>query len=400
MSTPQRPEDAKRFHPLKAYFQARLGAGARKVPLDAGFSCPNRDGSLSRSGCLFCNPAGSGTGLLEKGLGLAAQWEFLTPRLRARHPGDRLLAYLQSFSNTHGDLDRLRAVLAEISGLPGVAGLCIGTRPDCLDVGPDAGAAGGMEGSCGRLDALAAFMRQDAQASLTNDDAQASGTIDDAQESGTSEAGQGFAAHVAAAAASQRERGPVGPVGPRRFFVQLDLGLQSADDAVLARINRGHDAACFARAARAAAARGISVCAHLVHGLPGAGPDDLERSVDFLNALPVAGVKLHNLLVCRGAGLEGLWRSGAYAPPGREDYVQAVVRALSRLRPALCVQRLAADPAPGELLAPVWGADKTGTLARIRAELARQDTWQGRDGYCPEALPDWGQMPDWDNLAE
>ena len=94
--------------------------------------------------------------------------------------------------------------------------------------------------------------------------------------------------------------------------------------------------------------------------------------MDFLNALPVAGVKLHNLLVCRGSGLEQLWRAGGYAPPGREDYVQAVVRALTRLRPDICVQRLAADPAPGELLAPDWGADKTGTLARIRAELARR----------------------------
>jgi len=108
----------------------------------------------------------------------------------------------------------------------------------------------------------------------------------------------------------------------------------------------------------------------------------------------VAGVKLHNLLVCRGSGLEGLWRAGGYAPPGREDYVQAVVRALTRLRPDVCVQRLAADPAPGELLAPDWGADKAATLARIRFELARQDTWQGKDGYCPDELPDWSRLPD------
>ncbi|MDP3428045.1 MAG: hypothetical protein Q8S17_11810, partial [Humidesulfovibrio sp.] len=175
----------------------------------------------------------------------------------------------------------------------------------------------------------------------------------------------------------------------------------SADDGVLARAGRGHDAACFARAARAAAARGLSVCAHLVHGLPGASPDDLLASVDFLNALPVAGVKFHNLLVCRGAGLEALWRtggrsgglSGGYAPPGREDYVQAVVRALARLRPDICVQRLVADAAPGELLAPDWGGDKNATLSRIRAELVRRDTWQGKDGFCPDRRPDFDGLP-------
>lgn len=348
MSAPPGPAEATRFYTLAAYFRARLGAGARKVPLDAGFSCPNRDGTLSRSGCLFCNPAGSGTGLLAQGLGLAGQWELMAARLRVRYPEARLLAYLQSYSNTHGSIARLGQLLSEISVLPGVAGLCIGTRPDCLDVRPGGGPAG--QGGCARLDLLASFVRQGAQG----------------PDSG------------------------LGPgLGPGLDFVQLDLGLQSADDAVLAQIGRGHDAACFARAAKAAASRGLAVCAHLVHGLPGAAPDDLERSVDFLNALPVAGVKFHNLLVCRGAGLEALWRSGAYIPPERGDYVQAVVRALSRLRPDICVQRLAADAAPGELLAPDWGRDKNATLQGIRSELARQETWQGRDGHCPDAMPDW-----------
>jgi radical SAM superfamily enzyme len=67
------------------------------------------------------------------------------------------------------------------------------------------------------------------------------------------------------------------------------------------------------------------------------------------------------------------------------------VRALARLRPDICVQRLAADPAPGELLAPDWGADKNGTLERIRSGLARQDTWQGKDGHCPDTMPRWGE---------
>ncbi|MBU1039512.1 MAG: TIGR01212 family radical SAM protein [Proteobacteria bacterium] len=346
MSSNPGPADPARFHSLAAYFRARLGGAARKVPLDAGFSCPNRDGTISRAGCLFCNPAGSGTGLLAQGLGLAGQWEFMTSRLRVRYPEAKLLAYLQSYSNTHASIARLGQVLAEISALPGVSGLCIGTRPDCLDVEPDG------EGGCARLDLLASFMRQ----------------------------GEG---------------------GAGLDFVQLDLGLQSADDAVLARIGRGHDAACFARATRAAAARGLAVCAHLVHGLPGADPDDLARSVNFLNALPVAGVKFHNLLVCRGAGLEALWRNGGrpggpsgglsegYAPPEQGDYVQAVVRALARLRPDICVQRLAADAAPGELLAPDWARDKNATLQGIRAELVRQDTWQGRDGFCPDTMPDW-----------
>lgn len=311
-----------RWHPARVFFRARLGGAVRKVPLDAGFSCPNRDGTISRAGCSFCNASGSGTGLSSQGMSLGGQWALLIPRALAREPKARLLAYLQAYTNTHATPERLRGVLAEVSALPGVSGLCLGTRPDCLDA----------EGDCARLDMLA-------RAGLP--------------------------------------------------FVQLDLGLQSADDAVLALANRGHGAEIFARAARAAAARGISVCAHLVHGLPGAGPDDLVQSVEFLNALPVTAVKFHNLLVCRGTRLEAQWRAGELALPGREGYVADLVRALERLRPDICVERVFADAAPGELLAPDWAADKAAGLVLARGEMQRQKTWQGRVGFCPAALPDW-----------
>ncbi len=298
------------------FFRRKVGAAARKVPLDAGLSCPNRDGTVSRSGCLFCNASGSGTGLAARGLDLAAQWAFQAPRVRAKHPQARLLAYLQAYSNTHCEPQRLRGLLEAVAALPGVAGLCLGTRPDCLDA----------DTTLERLDILGEF-------------------------------------------------------AARLGFLQLDLGLQSADPAVLSRIGRGHGPEIFARAVRGAAERGLSVCAHLMHGLPGpdgvCGPDDLTRSAEFVSGLPVESVKFHNTLVCRGTGLERLWREGAYAPPGREEYVADLARALARLRPDICVQRLAADPAPGELVAPDWGADKRGTIELLRAELARLGFRQG-----------------------
>lgn len=311
-----------RWHSAGVFFRARLGGPVRKAPLDAGFSCPNRDGTLSRAGCSFCNPAGSGTGLFAQGVGLAEQWAWQSSRIRARDPKVRILAYLQAYSNTHATVEHLRAVLAEVAALPDASGLCLGTRPDCLDV--DSGEA--------RLDLLA-------------------------------QTGLGF--------------------------VQLDLGLQSADDTVLERANRGHGAQLFARAVRAAAARGLLVCAHLVHGLPGAKPDDLARSVEFLNSLPVAGVKFHNLLVCRGAPLAQEWQAGGFVLPSREAYVDALIDALERLRPDICVERLFADPAPGELIAPDWAADKAAGLRLLRQEMHKRGTWQGRADFCPDRLPDW-----------
>lgn len=299
-----------RYNKLSRAFRALYGRKAKKIPLDAGSGCPNRDGTLSRGGCLFCNALGSGTGLYHKGFGLRAQWEALTPAARGR--GEALIAYLQSFSNTHGPAGRLAALLTELAALPDVAGVCLGTRPDCLD------------GE--KLDLLA--------------------------------------------------RAPLD-------HVRLEIGLQSANDATLECINRGHDAAAFATAVREAAKRDLWVTAHVMAGLPGEGPADFLATIDFVNALPVSGVKLHNCLVVTGAPLAALYRSGAYTPMTRQEYVALVGAAIARLRPDIVIERINADPAPGELVAPDWAADKRGLLRDIEARLAAEDIRQGDDWTGP-----------------
>lgn len=307
-----------RYQTLATSCLRRLGRRARKIPLDAGFTCPNRDGTLAHGGCVFCNQSGSGTGLLHKGFGLRAQWDRLTARFSGRPGAPLLWAYLQSFSNTHGPAQKLAAALDAIARLPGLSGLCLGTRPDSLD--PE------------KLDLIAAF-----------------------------------------------------PHAERR----LEIGLQSANDATLARIGRGHDAACFAWAAQAAASRGLILCAHVMAGLPGESPDDFLATIDFVASLPVQAVKLHNTLVVRGSRLEALWRSGGYQPMNRPDYVALAAAAIARLRADMVVERINADPAPGELLAPAWAADKSGVIRDIRQSLEDRDTWQGRDRDAPGAMPRW-----------
>lgn len=121
-----------RWYRLSDYFKRRHGERVHKIPLDAGFSCPNRDGTLSRGGCVFCNPLGSGTGLGLNGLSLAEQWQARRQPLLDRGVR-KCIAYLQSFSNTYGPIERLDAALAALKPLPNMIGLAIGTRPDCVD---------------------------------------------------------------------------------------------------------------------------------------------------------------------------------------------------------------------------------------------------------------------------
>ena len=121
------------WHTISTYFRQRRGRRVQKIPLDAGASCPNRDGTLSHAGCLFCNAQGSGSGLRERGVDIGAQWDFWQAKYINTDGTRDFLAYFQSFSNTYGPAQRLRELVDAVNQLPGNTGLSIGTRPDCLD---------------------------------------------------------------------------------------------------------------------------------------------------------------------------------------------------------------------------------------------------------------------------
>ena len=125
----------RRFNAYPQYFKKTFGQRVQKVSIDAGFSCPNRDGTVAYGGCTFCDnrsfnpsycdPAKSVTQQIDEGT------EF--HRKRYHNPG-KYLAYFQAFTNTHAPLAKLKELYSEALNVPGVIGLVIGTRPDCLDV--------------------------------------------------------------------------------------------------------------------------------------------------------------------------------------------------------------------------------------------------------------------------
>jgi uncharacterized protein len=295
------------YRDLNSYLRERFGTRVQKVTLDAGLTCPNRDGRVGVGGCLYCNARGSGTGALARGQSVTEQLKEGMARLARRYGASRFIAYFQSFSNTYAPLDTLQALYLEALAFPEVVGLSIGTRPDCLS--PEI------------LDLLAGLARE--------------------------------------------------------RLLWLELGLQSAHDDTLKRINRGHDAACFAQAVEAAAVRGLEVVAHVVLGLPGEGLAEMAATARYLGNLPLQGVKIHLLYVVRGSGLEGLYRAGSYRPLEEEEYVGLVVDFLELLPRHLVIHRLTGDPHRGELVAPTWCLDKSKVLTDIREELARRGSRQG-----------------------
>ncbi len=121
------------WHTLATYFRNKFGKRVQKIPLDVGSSCPNRDGTLSHAGCIFCNARGSGSGHLAQGMSILDQWNYWQNKYSNTDANRDFLAYVQSFSNTYGPVEHLQALVQSVRTLPNSMGLAIGTRPDCVD---------------------------------------------------------------------------------------------------------------------------------------------------------------------------------------------------------------------------------------------------------------------------
>jgi radical SAM protein (TIGR01212 family) len=303
------------YRSFASYLRERFGGPVRKVPLDAGFSCPNRDGTVGTEGCLFCDAEG-GTGRKLNPGTVREQLEgagrcLPSQRTRARDgvggPGTRFIAYFQSFSNTYAPVDRLRELYEAALDHRQVVGLAVGTRPDCLP--PE---------TLALLEALAA-----------------------------------------------------------RTWVSVELGVQSLHDPTLAAIGRGHDAACSLAAITACRSRGLFVCAHLILGLPGEGPEHWRKTARQLARTGIDAVKLHMLYVVDGTALGRAWTEGRIPTLTLEEYAGGAADVLERLPPETVVERLVSDPPTGRTLAPDWLGDKDAVLAAVRAEMKRRGSRQG-----------------------
>lgn len=122
----------KRFNSLDYSLKEKFGEKVYKVAIDAGFTCPNRDGKISSEGCIFCSEKGSGDFAIS-GIDLVQQFHEGASLISRKCKSGRYIAYLQSFTNTYGNIDELRDKYYSLLNIGSVCGVAISTRPDCLD---------------------------------------------------------------------------------------------------------------------------------------------------------------------------------------------------------------------------------------------------------------------------
>ena len=308
----------KRYHTYDYYLKHKYGTKCARIPLDGGFSCPNRE--HGGSGCTYCSARGSGDfcsdGFLQPEVQFAKEYARLTQKWGKRLPA---IPYFQAFSGTYAPTERLRTLYDaalhytdESGNSVTIPALSIATRPDCLSE-----------------ETISYLAELNIKTDLT-----------------------------------------------------VELGLQSAHDETLRHINRGHDFAAFCDGYERLQNAGIPVCIHIINGLPTKGStveskEQMLYTASVVAKLHPAFLKIHMLHMLDGTPMADDWRKGEVSLLTQEEYVEIVCDQLSVLPPETVICRLTGDGSADALLAPMWTKNKRAVLAAIDKTLASRNLCQG-----------------------
>ena len=300
----------KRYNDFSTYFRSFFGERIQKISVDAGFTCPNRDGTRGNGGCTYCNNQSFSPVYISSGKSIKNQVEEGIKFFSKKYKAMKYLAFFQSYSNTYATPDVLKMRYEEALAHPGIVGLVIATRPDCIDEKI--------------LDYLAELNS--------------------------------------------------------KYFILLELGIESHLDETLGNINRGHSFGESVDALKNAADRGIMTCAHLILGLPGETRDDWMDQAGIISGLPVNIIKFHQLQIHKGTRMAVDYRNNPdqFSLFSMPEYIELVIDYLERLNPAILIDRFVSQAPPGMVIAPAWDIKNFEFVAKVEKRLEERDTWQGK----------------------
>ena len=295
-----------RYNHLNSYLKAKFGGRTLKICVDAGMTCPNRDGSKGVGGCLFCSNAGSGDHLTHN-KSITEQIEDYFSSYKMER-ADKFIVYFQSFSNTYDKVDVLRKKYEEaINFSDKIVALEIATRPDCIT--PE----------------------------------------------------------------TVKLLGDLAKTKP----IIVELGLQTSNEISAQKLNLNYTTKDFKNAVTLLNEAGIEVVCHIMIGLPDESHADVVNTINFINNLPIHGIKIHSTYVTNNSRLYTLYKNGIYSPLSIDEYLCELEYCLTHIKPDVIVHRISGDPPKESFVAPEWTLHKKKILNGIDKIMREKDLVQG-----------------------
>ena len=310
-----------RYRHLNTYLKEKFGERTLKIPVDGGFTCPNRDGKVGYGGCIFCTQRGSGEHLKLKPI--PEQIKDHLESYRGKR-ANKFIVYFQNFTNTYDSIENLKEKYDSALIDDRIVGIDIATRPDCIN-----------EDICKLLQ------------SYTNNSITNENCIDKKIKS---------------------------------YSVTVELGLQTSNDEIAKIINRGYSLETFTKAVKLLNKYKIDVVVHIMLGLPNETDEDVENTVKYINSLNIQGIKIHSTYVAKNTVLEKWYRDGKYMPLTLDEYLNKLLYVITHLRKDIIIHRISGDAPKDLLVAPTWNIHKKWILNGFDKIMREKDRLQG-DSY-------------------
>lgn len=365
----------KPYYSLDAYMKYTYGQKVYKIAVDAGLTCPNRDGTLGERGCIFCSAGGSGDFAVpiagggrqdgQKAVGASTEvyhkeyerrgscGEVERKTLDVRRQmergmakfhkkvGEKFVIYFQAYTNTYGNPAYLERIWREALEEESVVGISIATRPDCLGIP-------GVSISEKHAEPIAGDRRQETESSETV---------------------------IGILARLQKEYATCGK------FIWIELGLQTMHEKTAEYIRRGYPLSTYETAIRALTDMDIPYITHVILGLPGENEADMLATVRYVCGQQEKpfGIKLQLLHVLRGTDLYEDYATGKFEVLSEDEYIELVIRCLEIIPDDIVIHRVTGDGPKNILVAPLWSGNKRHVLntlhQKMKIEKREQGTW-------------------------
>lgn len=313
-------ENIERYKHLNKYLKEKFGERTLKICIDGGFTCPNRDGTVSTGGCIFCSEKGSGEHLknfskIETSSNTKTDLDVFSIEEQIKNHfnsykakrANKFIAYFQNFTNTYDSLENLKRKYDSALTDSRIVVLDVATRPDCIN-----------EDICKLL------------ASYKN-----------------------------------------------KVAVWVELGLQTANDETGRLINRGYLSSKFTKAVELLNRYNIDIITHIMVGLPNENLDDIKNTINFLNNHNIQGLKIHSTYILGNTKLAQMYENKSYLPITLDYYIKTASYILTHINPNIIIHKISGDAPKDLLLAPNWNSHKKWIMNGIDKYLKENDLYQG-----------------------
>ena len=291
---------------LNTYLKEKFGERTLKICVDGGFTCPNRDGSLSSDGCIFCSEKGSGDHIKSE-LDIPSQIKNFFNSYRASR-ANKFIIYFQNFTNTYDSIENLKSKYDSALIDDRIVGLSIATRPDCINT------------------------------------------------------------EICELLASYKDK----------YYVSVELGLQTANEETAKFINRQYTNETFTNAVSMLNKYNIDVIVHLMVGLPNESLSDINNTIEFINKHKLNGIKIHSCYIVKNTKLYDLYTEGIYTPITLDEYIVSTAFILTHINPNIVIHRISGDAPKDLLAAPEWNSHKKWVMNGLDKYLKENNLWQGK----------------------